>query len=265
MNTRFSRRARLAALVASIALVTATAAACDDDDDPSDEDIRAVEETIRIGVESSPAEVETLLARLTDNMLATTYFATREECLANAEECVGEPSTVESISDIEVDGDTATATVTWDFGTFIVGLVREDGIWRADTLKAASDDLPDGADAVDLELVDFAFGFDRGDIPAGGNFAFRVRNSGEQTHEVVLVAIPSGSSVEEAVEAVGSEEMPPLGLKVYIRPGQEDVHMVFEAPLEPGNYALVCFFPDTTDPEFAAHVEKGMIAEFTVE
>jgi hypothetical protein len=41
--------------------------------------------------------------------------------------------------------------------------------------------------------------------------------------------------------------------------------MAFEAPLAPGKYALVCFFPDTSDPNFTAHIEKGMLAEFEVE
>jgi hypothetical protein len=59
--------------------------------------------------------------------------------------------------------------------------------------------------------------------------------------------------------------VPPIALKVFIRPGQEDVDIAFAEPLAPGKYALVCFFPDTDDPEFTAHVEKGMLAEFTVQ
>ena len=35
--------------------------------------------------------------------------------------------------------------------------------------------------------------------------------------------------------------------------------------LAPGRYVLVCFFPDVTDPEFTGHIDKGMIAEFTVQ
>jgi hypothetical protein len=53
-------------------------------------------------------------------------------------------------------------------------------------------------------------------------------------------------------------------LKVFIRPGQV-VDMAFGGSLEPGQYALVCFLPDTSDPEFTAHIDKGMFAEFTVE
>ncbi len=265
MNRSSFRLAHYLGFVLGISLIAGAATACDDDDEPSDEDVQAIENTIRTVAEAVPGEAEAVFAAATDNLLATVYFATKDECRANAEECIGEPSVVESISEVDVDGDRATATVARDFGTFNVGLIREGDRWLMDSLEAASDELPEGADAVDLELVDFAFRFDPEDIPSDGNFAFRIQNTGEQSHEVVLIAVPSGASVEEAVEAVAAEEVPPLGLKVYIRPGQEDLNMAFEAPLEPGNYALVCFFPDTTDPEFAAHVEKGMLAEFAIE
>jgi hypothetical protein len=55
-----------------------------------------------------------------------------------------------------------------------------------------------------------------------------------------------------------------VAFKVFLMPGQEDVDMAFNAPLAPGKYALVCFFPDTADPEFLPHIEKGMIATFIV-
>jgi hypothetical protein len=238
--------------------------ACDDDE-ASAEEIQEVEDTIRAAFESGPAEAELVFASVTDNVLETVFFATREDCQANVEECIGEPTPVESISNTEIDGDDATAMVGSELGSFEVALTREGDAWRVDSLEAASDEVPDGAEVVDLELADFAFVLDTGEIPSDGNFAFRIENTGEQTHEVVLVAIPEGMGVEEAVETVGTEENSPLGFKVFIRPGQEDLAMAFEAALEPGSYALVCFFPDTTDPEGAVHVEKGMLAEFSVE
>lgn len=215
-------------------------------------------------MESSGADIDFVLDHATDNIFETVFFASRDECQAAADECIGEPLGVESVSRVELDGDDATATVVTELGAFEMGLVREGGVWKGDTFQPASDDVPDGAASVDLSLVDFAFGFDRSQIPGDGNFAFHVTNEGEQTHEVVVVQIPDGQGLEDALEAVGNEEVPPLALKVYIRPGQE-LDMAFEAPLAPGNYALVCFFPDTSDPEFGAHVEKGMLAEFSVQ
>jgi hypothetical protein len=117
---------------------------------------------------------------------------------------------------------------------------------------------------VDVDLAEFAFTFDRDAIPSDGNVAFRARNEGAQSHEAVLIAIPEGSTLEEAVGAVAEEEAPPLAAKIFILPGEE-VNMALEEPLAPGAYAFVCFLPDTDDPEFGAHVDKGMVAEFSVE
>ena len=48
-------------------------------------------------------------------------------------------------------------------------------------------------------------------------------------------------------------------------PGDE-FNFVFAAPLAPGRYAFVCFFPDTTEgPEGTPHAFKGMATEFTVD
>lgn len=240
-----------------------SAAACDDDE-PSADELQEVEDVARGLVEASGAEIDFVLEHATDNIFATVFFSSRDECQAAADECIGEPLGVESVSSVAIDGDEATATVVTELGAFEMGLIREDGAWKGDTFQPASDEVADGAVTVDLSLVDFAFGFDRAQIPGDGDFAFHVTNDGKQTHEVVLVGIAEGQELEQAIEAVGNEEVPPVALKVYIRPGQE-LDMAFAEPLAPGRYALVCFFPDTDDPEFAAHIEKGMLAEFTVE
>jgi hypothetical protein len=242
------------------------AMACSDDDgdgEPSAEEIAAVEDVLRQVFESGPDNAEFALAHVTDNLIQTVLFSTREDCTANAEECIGDPSALESVSDTTIDGDTATSTAVADFGTFTVGMVREDDVWKVDSLSAASDTVPEGATLVDLGLSEFAFIFDEATIPAGGNFAFHVSNDGAQPHEVIVAGVPPDVPLEEALGSVGEDE-PPVGFKVFIQPGQE-VDMAFEAPLAPGRYALVCFFPDVTDPEQTAHAEKGMVNEFTVE
>lgn len=246
--------------------IAAFATGCGDDDDNevSAEETQAVEESVRIAFESSGEQADAFFPRVTDSLLSSVFFSTREECETAPVECIGEPSSVESVSGTQIDGDTATSTAVSDFGTFIVGLVRENGVWKVDSLEAASDEVPEDVVLVDLGLSEFNFIFDQEDIPAGGNLAFHVNNFGAQAHEVVVVSIPEGTEPEEAVVAVAEEIEPPVALKVYIQPGQE-LDMALEEPLAPGRYALVCFFPDTDDPEFTSHIDKGMAAEFTVE
>jgi hypothetical protein len=255
----------LALVAGALALLAHAAVACGDDDDGDADTVAEVEEVARTTFESDGSNADYVFEHVTDNIIETVFFSSREECMANPVECIGEPASILSMSGTAVDGDHASTNVLSDFGVFRIDLVREGGTWKVDALLAGSDDVPEGATIVDLSLVDFSFGFERADIPAGGNFAFRATNSGQQTHEVVVLNIPDGSTLEEAVEAVGNEEVPPLVFKVFIRPGQEDVDVAFESPLPPGKYALVCFFPDTSDPTFAAHIEKGMVAEFEVE
>ncbi|MCA9844723.1 MAG: hypothetical protein R3C29_00950 [Dehalococcoidia bacterium] len=250
--------------IVGLSIVAAFAAyGCGGDDDSDEDEIAAVEAVVKEVAESDASNAEYVFAHVTDRFLEALYFASRDECMAIPDECLGEPAVVESFADTEVNGDTATTVATLDFGTLEIGLVKEDGAWLLDTGGAASDDVPEGAATIELALNEFSFGLDRESIPAGGNFAFRAHNAGKQAHEVVVVRVPEGSSAEEAVGAVAEEEAPPVGFKVFIQPGQT-VDMAFDTPLEAGSYVLVCFFPDVNDPEFTSHIEKGMVTEFVV-
>ena len=243
--------------------LVASAMACDGDEEPSEEDLREVEEITRQVVESDGSNADFVFAHVTDNLIRTVLFATRQDCMAAPAECIGEPASILSMSDTDIDGETATTVAVSSFGTFEIGLVREAGDWLVDSLVAASDEVPSGATSVDLRLAEFSFEFDSAQIPGDGNLVFRVRNAGAQMHEVAVVAIRDGQTLELALEQVFAEEVPPVGLKVFIAPGQT-VDMAFESPLPPGKYALVCFFPDVEDPEFTEHFQKGMVAEFDV-
>jgi hypothetical protein len=258
--------ARLAVVVLSALVVlggAAVFAACGDGDgEPSAEEIQEVEDLVRQLFESSGDDADFVFAHVTDNMIENVFFSTREECMANADECIGDPASVESVSDTEIDGNSATTHVVSDFGVFDVTLVREDDVWKADSLRAASDEVPEGAAIVNMSLIEFTFAFRADDIPADGNFAFRATNDGEQVHEVGVAPIPADVPLEEAIEAV--DESAVVAFKLFIVPDQE-VDVAFDAPLEPGRYALVCFFPDTDDPERTPHAFKGMLAEFTIE
>jgi hypothetical protein len=262
LGLKWFSRGVAAVSIGSVAVLVLAGACNDSDSEPSPEEVQEIEALITELFGATPEDAEFFLGHVTDNLLETVSFTTREECEADATSCIGEPTAVESVADVEIDGDTATANVTAEFGVVELGLVREDDQWKADSLQATSDEVPDGATSVDLGLAEFAFEVDQESIPADGNFAFNVTNNGEQPHEVIVASIPADVPLQEALEATG--EGPPAGLKVFIQPDQQ-VDMAFAAPLAPGRYALVCFFPDVNDPEMTPHAEKGMAAEFTIE
>jgi hypothetical protein len=121
---------------------------------------------------------------------------------------------------------------------------------------------------VELTLAEFAFSFDRAEI-TDGNFAFDITNAGAQTHEAGLIKVAEDIVLDDLIgsfisgEAEDPEGVEDIDFELPIVPGQSTT-MVFDGPLEAGRYVLLCFFPDTSDPERPPHAAKGMVSEFTV-
>jgi hypothetical protein len=264
MIGRRTARSRAIRLVLASVLIVAAGAACSDDDEASAEELRAVEDIVRQTIESDASNADFFFAHTTDRLIEAVLFSSRDECRAMVDVCLGDPLAVQSLSDTAIDGDQASTVATTVLGDFDVGLILTDDVWKIDSFAASSDEIPDGTTVVDLSLADFAFIFEQDEIPSDGNVAFRATNDGSQAHEVVVIGVPAGSSFEEALAAVGAEEVAPLATKIFIAPGQQ-VDLAFDSPLPAGDYAFACFFPDVDDPAFAPHFEKGMFAEFSVD
>jgi len=263
-GSRWLRSAGIFAVLALVAL-TAFAAACGDDDGKEGE----IKDTADAIVKAyNDGDVDAFLSYYTDSGIESGFGATREEAQQFLAEGLGEPPlTLRSISSIEVDGDTATADVDLVFGRLLQPerdtFVKEAGVWRIDSAEELSPEIPSDVTAIDLRTPDFAFDFDAGAI-TDGDIAFRVENVGEQPHQVILSKIPEDLDLEAALQ---SEETPPgvedIAVLEFVDVGAK-TNMVFTESLEPGRYVLLCFFPDTEDPEGTPHVFKGMQAEFNV-
>lgn len=122
-------------------------------------------------------------------------------------------------------------------------------------------DRPSATAAVDLN--EFAFTGFPGHLPGKG--VLRFTNSGAQRHEVDLVRLNEGVTVEHALHllAEGASDAPgvEVGLLGVISPGH-DVSVGYE--LESGTYLVVCLFPDEGG-EHMPHAALGMVADFTVD
>jgi hypothetical protein len=195
-----------------------------------------------------------------------------EEIRAGLAEFIGEPPISNAeFSDTSVDGENATTTVQWQVGAALerqeVSLVLVDGDWKWDGAEDLAVEVPGGTTEVNIDLNEFAFAFDPAEITdATGSLALNGNNVGEQAHEIVLARIPADAVLEELL--MSEEDVPGfefLGAAAPIEPGEERALVLVE-PLEPGRYAMVCFFPNTEEgPEGTPHAFLGMTSEFTIE
>lgn len=268
----------MAATLAAVALVAVlgVAVACSDDDDDgggggSEEERQeladlATEIAGTNGETATQEEIDFYIAHITDSFVQEFGTESVEACADNAAECIGEPlpnPTVDPES-VEIEGDSATLILGSDEGDFGLEMTKEDDVWKASGLFVADDEIADGTEVVDLEMSEFAFGGDlESDAVKSGDFAFHAVNVGEQIHEVLLVALPPEGTLEELLMDETFEPEPILVKFPYAPDEESDIAL--PEPLAAGRYGLVCFLPDTDDPEMTPHAFKGMTAEFTVE
>lgn len=115
--------------------------------------------------------------------------------------------------------------------------------------------------SVTITMVDYAFLLSAS--PAAGPHVFRVENQGPEPHEVVLMKLAPGKTLEDAQAWLGNFRGPSpfsagLGGVSIHRAGDE---AYFEADLTPGNYVLFCVI---TAPDGRRHLEHGMIMQIAV-
>lgn len=119
---------------------------------------------------------------------------------------------------------------------------------------------PPAAD-VEVTLTDYAFTLSA-PLTAGPH-VIRVRNEGTEVHEVALVKLHDGTTLEQFLASVAPGAAgPPLGTAL----GGSGAFSTgyggwWRVNLTPGHYALFCWVPS---PDGTPHVMKGMMKEFTI-
>ncbi len=233
------------------------------------------------GPDGTQEDHDYYLEHVTDNFNSLWGYPTIADCAADIEECIGESTMDPPKRDsLKIDGDSGTITITeTEYSpsgdtmkmSFHTGLVKQDGVWKLDSITAGDDEIPSGVDLVPLELNEMAFLYDSANSSLkSGKFAFDIENKGDQVHEAVLLHLKKEGPLEELMESMGPEGPDPevigfLGVKVPVIPGASAKMAIPE--LEAGRYALICFLPDTSVPgeEKPPHFALGMVSEFQVE
>ena len=185
-----------------------------------------------------------------------------------------------------VPGDSASVTQYLEPGSYVWICPVEDnrgtphfskGEFKPFVIRAADGVVADRAAgpkaSLVIRLLDFAFALDSA-VPAGRH-TIRVQNAGAEPHDLVMLKLAPGTTVEDIVNGLNPERArradqagkppPPLeslgtgaGGIAAIAPGMESF---FEATLSPGEYVLVCM---TTAPDGRSHIEHGMIRQVRV-
>jgi hypothetical protein len=184
-----------------------------------------------------------------------------------------------------VPGDSSSVTQYLEPGSYVWICPVEDstgsphfgkGEFKSFVVHAAG---PGGADRaaapradVVIRLMDFSFALDS---LQPGRHTVRVENAGVEPHDLVLMKLMPGRSIEDVRTFLNPERArradqagdPPPSLEslvtgmggiAAIAPGME---AFFETPITPGEYVLACM---ATAPDGRSHIEHGMIRQISV-
>jgi len=136
------------------------------------------------------------------------------------------------------------------------------GMMKSLTVKdVPGANMAEPASDVTMTLNDFSFTMSK--PLAAGRQVIKVENVGPQPHEVVLVQLAPGKTIEELGNWVMDMKGPPPGKPMGGIPGViKGKNTFFEATLTPGEYGLICFLPDKTDGK--QHYKHGMLQQFKI-
>src|SRR5215204_2797753 len=96
---------------------------------------------------------------------------------------------------------------------------------------------------VTMTLSDYAFTLSKPLV--AGKQMIKVENSATQAHEVVLIQLQPGKTIEEFGKWVFAMKGPPPGKPIGGIPGfVAGKNTYFEANLAPGDYGMICFISD---------------------
>ena len=119
------------------------------------------------------------------------------------------------------------------------------------------------APTADVTMTMFDYNFTLSTPLTAGRHVIEVVNTGPQPHEVFILRLAPGKTLDDFGKWMATMEGPPpgtaLGGTTLALPG---VKSWIEVDLAAGEYALLCFVPDAKDGK--PHLEHGMVHPFTI-
>ena len=240
------------------------------------EELTAVAESLAACLSEGDVETVTQLAaeRYLGQLFGSSVPFSREQYEAIASQLTPVPVRIVSLEDVAPSGDDrATALVTqivgnqllraeWTFEPAPGGERRSrESTWRLAGERQQPVSAPPGAAPIDVEIGDRSFTLDEPTV-SGPDVVLNGTNDSDEDHEMLVLRLAPGFTTADLLRASGPDlprEVTYIGAAT-VTAGDEG-HLVL-VDLEPGEYTMVCLFPDS---DGVPHLAQGMEATFTVD
>ena len=240
------------------------------------EELTAVAESLAACLSEGDAETVTQLAaeRYLGQLFGSSVPFSRDEYVAIASALTPIPTRIVSLEDATPAGDDrATALVTqvvgnqllraeWTFEPAPSGERRAaESVWRLAGERQLPVSAPPGAASIDVEIGDGSFTLDETTV-SGPDVVLSGTNLSAEDHEMLVLRLAPGYTTADLLRASGPDlprEVTFIGAATVTADDEGNLVLV---DLDPGEYTLVCLFPD---PEGLPYLAQGMEATFTVE
>ncbi|MDX1522444.1 MAG: hypothetical protein R3264_12530 [Anaerolineae bacterium] len=120
--------------------------------------------------------------------------------------------------------------------------------------------------AITAELKDFTVILP--DKIKAGSQTWHIENSGNQWHEMQIVKLNEGITVQAAIDFMSQgptpDGPPPFETVAFVAPLNQGEEVWTDFNLEPGEYTIICALPDLTGSEEHSHAHLGMVRQLTV-
>jgi hypothetical protein len=136
-----------------------------------------------------------------------------------------------------------------------------ESVWRLAGERQLPVAAPPDARPIDVEIGDRSFTLDESTV-AGPDVVLSGSNVSDEDHEMLVLRFAPGFTAADLLRASGPdlpEAVTYIGAATVLAGDDGDLVLV---DLEPGQYTLVCLFPDQVG---TPHLAQGMEATFTVE
>jgi hypothetical protein len=125
---------------------------------------------------------------------------------------------------------------------------------------------PSGAEpAADLSITLTDYDFQLSQPLVAGTYVVQVENAGAQAHEITIAALLPGKALQDFItwDQGGGRGPPPTGRWLGgVSALDAGGHAQFTTTFVPGNYLLLCFWPDAKDGK--PHIVHGMAKQISV-